>query len=94
MAKHKEDRYSSVEELLTDLEAVRNGQPPLRARTSFDISELEQLEEGEAIDVREKVYKQETVARYQIVILILSAVAAISLLGVVLLIFNLLKSAR
>ncbi len=94
MTKHKEDRYSGVEELLTDLEAVRNGQPPLRARTSFDVSELEQLEEGEAIDVREKVYKQETVARYQIVILILSAVVVISLLGVVLLIFNLLKSAR
>ena len=32
MAKKKEDRYKNVEELLLDLEALQNGQPPLRAR--------------------------------------------------------------
>ena len=96
MAKSKDDRYTNVEELLVDLEAIRDGQPPLRAHRKFDVSELEELEEGEAIEVeeRERVYRGETVARYQIAILILSAVAAVSLLGVVLLIFNLLKSSQ
>jgi len=92
LAKQREDRYNNAEELLTDLEAVRGGQPPLRAHKRFDVSELEELEEGETIDIGEKVYRDEAVARYQIAILILSAVAAVSLLGVVLLIFNLLRS--
>ncbi len=83
MAKRKEDRYNNVEELLTDLEAVRNGQSPLRAHKRFDVSALEQLEKGEPIEAGENVYKEETVARYRIVILILSAVAAISFLIIV-----------
>jgi len=94
MAKQKEDRYNNADELLTDLEAVRDGQSPLRAHKRFDVFELEELEEGETIDVGEKVYRDETVARYQIAILILSAVAAMSLLGVILLIFNLLRSSH
>jgi len=92
MAKRREDRYNNVEELLTDLEAIRNGQPPLRAYKRFDVSDLEQLEEGEPIEAEQKVYKEEALARYQIAILVLSVIAAASLLGVVVLIFSLLKS--
>ena len=50
MAKNKTDRYSNVQELLVDLEAVRNGQPPIRAHKRFDISMLEQLEQGKALE--------------------------------------------
>jgi len=92
MAKRREDRYNNAEELLEDLEAVRDGQAPLRAHRRFDISELEELEEGASIDVAEKVDKGESIARYQVAILIVSAIAAISVLGVIILIFNLLKS--
>ena len=91
MAKHKEDRYNNAEELLEDLEALREGQPPLRAHKRFDISELEELEEGASIDIEERVHRDGNVARYQVAILVLSAIAVISLLGVVILIFNLLK---
>ncbi len=80
MAKRKEDRYNNIEELLTDLEAVRNGQPPLRAHRRFDVSELEQLEDGEAVGAAEKIYKEETIAHYRIAILILSAAVAASFL--------------
>ena len=40
MAKRREDRYKNVEELLLDLEAIRNGQPPVQAHKRFDVSVL------------------------------------------------------
>ncbi len=83
MAKRKEDRYNNVEELLTDLEAVRDGQPPLRAHKRFDVSVLGQLEGGDAIETMEKVYKEDTIAHYKIAILILIAVAALFFLVIV-----------
>ncbi len=86
MAKHKEDRYNNVEELLIDLEAVRDGQLPLRAHERFDVSELEQLEEGQIIEEKHELYKEDTITRYRIAILILSVVVAVALLGIILLI--------
>ena len=65
MAKHKEDRYNNVEELLADLEAVRKGQPSLRAHREFDVSMLEKLEKGEPVEAGEKVYKEVTVFQNQ-----------------------------
>ena len=82
MAKNKDDRYNTVEELLVDLKAVRNGQPPIRAHKRFDISMLEQLEAGEAIQSDEDLYSEDAVARYRIAIIILSVVAAVSILTV------------
>ncbi len=87
MAKRKEDRYNNIEELLTDLEAVRNGQPPLRAHKRFDVSMLGQLENGDAIQSEEELYRKRAAARYRITILILSAVAAGLSLVIILLIF-------
>jgi serine/threonine-protein kinase len=86
MAKRREERYKDVEELLVDLEAVRSGSPPLRAHKRFDFSMLEQLEEGETIEVEENSYKEETVARYQTAIIILSIMAVVFLLIIILLI--------
>jgi serine/threonine-protein kinase len=87
MAKRREDRYSDAEELLVDLEALRAGQPPLRAHKRFDLSELEKLEEGEAVEPEgeEKVFEDERLARYQVAVLVLGAVAAIAVLVAVLL---------
>ena len=88
MAKRKENRYNNAEELLTDLKAVRDGQAPLRAHKRFDVSMLEQLEEGEAVEPREDIYSRETIAHYRIAVLILSAVAAISFLVIFLLLLK------
>jgi serine/threonine protein kinase len=88
MAKRKEDRYHDVEELLTDLEALREGRPPVHAHKRFDFSMLEQLEEGDAVD-KEKPYTEETIANYRMAILVLSTVAVVFLLVIVLLLaFN------
>jgi serine/threonine-protein kinase len=92
MAKRKDERYHNSDELLEDLQALCDGQAPLRAHKRFDISELEELEEGESIDMEDRAYRPDNVARYQVAIIVLSAIAAISLLGVLILLVNLLRS--
>ena len=83
MAKRKGDRYNNVEELLTDLEALSKGQPPLRAHKRFDLSMLGELENGNAV-TDETVYREEAIARYKIAVLILSAATVVSLLVILL----------
>jgi serine/threonine-protein kinase len=46
MAKDRNRRYSSTSDLLQDLEAVAKGEPPLQARTKFDLSSLASLEQS------------------------------------------------
>ncbi len=88
MAKHKEDRYNNVEELLGDLEAVSNGQPPLRAHKRFDVSAFEQLEEGKVIEARPNIDLEETLTRYRIIMLVLGAIAGALLLTTILLLVS------
>jgi len=85
LAKHREDRYNNVEELLTDLEALRQGHPPLQAHKRFDVSMLEQLEEGDIVDTQEQAYPDDLITRYRLAVLVLGAVTAISVLVVILL---------
>ena len=87
MAKKREDRYDNVEELLLDLEALKNGQPPLRARKRFDVSMLTQLETGEDVEVAEEEhqYDSDALANYRVAVLILSTVAALFFVAIVLL---------
>jgi serine/threonine-protein kinase len=88
MAKNKKDRYSSVEELLIDLKAVRAGEAPLRAHRRMNVSELEQLEEGEPVEASENVDLEQSVTRYKTVIVILGAMAGFLLLIVVLMLLR------
>lgn len=85
MAKNREDRYKNVKELLIDLRAVHNGGPPLQARKRFDLKQLVTLQQGAAVssEPQEKLYKETTVAHYQIAVLILSAMVAVLLLFVI-----------
>ncbi len=85
MAKRKEARYSSVEELLIDLEAISEGQPPLRARKRFDVSMLEQLENGDLVSEGTDQDIEEVITRYRTAIVILSVAVGACLLGIVLL---------
>src|SRR5687768_1533734 len=53
MAKDRDDRYRSTEDMLEDLEAVRRGEPPPHAHQNVDLNELAQVEEkGKTIDIQ------------------------------------------
>jgi serine/threonine protein kinase len=83
MAKRREDRYKNVEELLTDLEALRQGRPPLQAHKRFDVSMLEQLEDGETVETETQVDTDEIITRYRLYLLILGAVSFFSILIII-----------
>lgn len=52
MAKDRDERYSSTEDMLEDLRAVRAGQPPVNARHIVSLEELERIEEtGKTVDI-------------------------------------------
>ena len=85
MAKRREDRYNNVEELLIDLEALREGHPPLQAHKRFDVSMLEKLEEGDTVAPEEGEYNEELITRYRMLVLVLGVVSAISVLVIFLL---------
>ncbi|MHC4721043.1 MAG: serine/threonine protein kinase, partial [Planctomycetota bacterium] len=88
MAKRKEDRYNSVEELLGDLEAVCNGQPPMRAHKRFDVSMLGQLEAGAAVESGEELYREDVITRYRIATLVLGSVAVVLALVIIFLLVS------
>lgn len=46
LAKDRQQRYRSTTDLLEDLMAVKNGEPPLQARKKFDLSALASLEKN------------------------------------------------
>jgi len=85
MAKHREDRYKNVEEVLLDLEALREGHAPLQAHKRFDVSMLEQLEEGDVVEPEEVEDANEVITRYRLAVVVLAAVTAISVIAVILL---------
>jgi len=49
MAKNADDRYPSMAELISDLEAVAAGEPPFQARKKYDHNLLQNLASGEKL---------------------------------------------
>ncbi len=85
MAKNKLDRYDNIEELMADLDAIKNGQLPLRAHKRFDVSTLSGLSQGEQIEDTDEYYEDEekTVAHYRIATIALGAIAAALLVAII-----------
>jgi len=89
MAKKKENRYATAEELLVDLYALKEGQSPKRAHQKFDIEMLEQLEKGE--DVEQEYapeYPDEAVMKYKAALAILGGMLALAVIIIFLMIFT------
>jgi serine/threonine-protein kinase len=85
MAKNRDERYRNMEEVMGDLRAVRNGQPPLMARQKFNVEALEQLEEGMAIETTDDAhseYSGEMIAKYKVWVIALGALSALLLVAV------------
>ena len=52
MAKKREERYNSMEEMLADLRAVQRGQSPVHARRTVSLDAMEKLEStGKTVDI-------------------------------------------
>ncbi len=52
MAKDRDERYRSTEEMLEDLELVRQNQPPKHARRNVNLDDLAEIEEtGKTVDI-------------------------------------------
>jgi serine/threonine protein kinase len=52
MAKDRDERYHGTEEMLEDLELVRQNQPPKHARRNVNLDDLAQIEEtGKTVDI-------------------------------------------
>jgi serine/threonine protein kinase len=88
MAKRREDRYNNVEELLTDLEALKEGHAPLQAHKRFDVSMLEQLENGDVVEIGREEDTEEVITRYRLAVLVLSVVTTVSVLIIILLLLR------
>jgi serine/threonine-protein kinase len=83
MAKRKQDRYTSAEELLLDLDAVSRGDAPLAARKKFNLNELEDLQKGKPIEhiSEEKIRYEQSLSNYKVALTIMaSAIAVLALL--------------
>jgi len=83
MAKDKNQRYNNMSELIEDLEAIREGKPPIYARRKFNFEDLSQLEQGQPVeDIEEQDYNpyQGQITRYKIIIVALIAVIVVLLL--------------
>ena len=85
MAKDRKDRYDNPTDLLTDLKAVYNGEPPLFARKKFDLAKLEDLEEGETIEMDgdTRLYPQSTILKYQIGMVVMGAIIVLMLISMI-----------
>ncbi|MBW8041184.1 MAG: serine/threonine protein kinase [Planctomycetes bacterium] len=89
MAKRKKNRYKNVEELLIDLEAIRNGQMPLRAHSRMDVSVYRELEDGVDLEFEDDIFKREISQRYRMTIVVLSTVIAFAVLMIIILLVHL-----
>lgn len=84
MAKDQADRYGSMEEMLEDLRAVREGNPPVHARHQVDMEQVSQLETtARTIDIDPSKYAR-PVWEHPAVITVLVLGGASLLLNVVL----------
>jgi len=84
MAKPRDDRYNNIEELLVDLEALRDGHPPLQAHKRFDVSVLEKLEEGETVEAEDMDYAEEKINRLWMAVMVLAVVSFVAVMIIVL----------
>ena len=88
MAKNRDERYRSTEELLEDLRAVRRGEPPMHARRVVDLDQLEKIEQtGQTVDIEPTGPSLADLFSQPMVIVLLSVTGVSVVFNIILLIF-------
>jgi serine/threonine-protein kinase len=92
MAKDRDERYRNMEEVMADLQAVRDGRPPLVARQNFNVEAFGELEEGIVLEDLPRrdgdEYSEEQLAKYRMFIIILGVLSSLLLLVVLFLLMR------
>ena len=95
MAKSRDDRYASTEDMLEDLRAVRSGQPPTHARRIVDIGEIVKIEQtGKTIDIATDEQSRFSLWKQPIVIFLLGLAGLSVFLNLILLVLVLAHSGK
>src|SRR6185369_4926911 len=93
MAKDRDDRYRTTEDMLEDLEAVRRGEPPPHAHQNVDLDQLAAVEEkGKTVDIGGDPAPPADLWTNPIVIGLLAGVGVSVLVNVILLVVLVTKS--
>jgi serine/threonine-protein kinase len=92
MAKDRDERYHSMEEMLEDLELVRQGQPPKHARRNVNLDDLAKIEEtGKTVDIAPQAQPQADIWAQPMIIGLLVGIGISVLLNGILLVLLLVK---
>jgi serine/threonine-protein kinase len=94
MAKDREERYRTTEDMLEDLEAVRQGKPPPHAHQNVDLNKLGDIEQkGKTVDLLDTGGEGGSpMLTHPFVIALLAGVGVSVLVNVILLVVLLTKS--
>lgn len=92
MAKNRDERYQSTEDMLEDLQAVRRGEPPTHARRAVHLEGLEKLEEtGKTVDIAPGPSSAPSVFSNPVVLIIMGVAGFSLLVNILLLVLYLMK---
>ncbi len=90
MAKNRDERYPSTEDLLEDLRALKSGAPPVHARRQIDLESIAHLgPEQQTVDLEPQIFRRALTWTHPGVIALLAAGGLSVLLNIVLLIIAL-----
>jgi serine/threonine-protein kinase len=92
MAKNRDDRYPSTEDMLEDLRAVRKGEPPIHARRQVDIEALANMDRGaRTVDIEPQVFRRTLTWSSPIVITLLAVCGFSLVLNIIFLLITLTR---
>lgn len=90
MAKNRDERYPSTEDMLEDLRLLRKGEPPVHARRQVDLEALATVERGaQTVDLEPHTFRRALSWDSPIIITMLAVCGVSVLLNIILLIVTL-----
>jgi serine/threonine-protein kinase len=92
MAKSRDERYASMDDMLEDLWAVRRGEPPIHARKAFDVDKIAKIEEtARTVDIEPPHVVQQPIWVHPLVITLIALGGASILVNLVLIVIMLTR---